>query len=62
MTKAILPVKKRKASFIMTKEYRLSTILVLDNQKDQFSILPSIKKSNKYDYVNIILAGTGKFI
>lgn len=57
MKKAILPVQKRKASFISTDEFRLSTLTVLN---ENFTIFPSIKKNSQYSYANVLLAGTGK--
>lgn len=57
MTKAIFPVQKRKASFILTHEFRISTLTVLDKN---YVIFPTIKQNSKFKYKNVILAGTGK--
>ncbi|CAF0882629.1 unnamed protein product [Brachionus calyciflorus] len=55
MNKAIFPINKRKASFIATEDFRLTTLLVLDERKNQVS--PKLRKL-EYDYLNIILAGS----
>lgn len=59
MTKAALPIRKRRASFITTNEYRLSTLFVLDDAEKYDHIYPSVNKMKNFDFLNIIFAGTG---
>ncbi|RMZ96318.1 semaphorin-1A-like isoform X1, partial [Brachionus plicatilis] len=55
MKKAILPVQKRRASFMSTDEFRLSSLTVLEKNSTLF---PSIKNADHFKFTNIILAGT----
>lgn len=57
MKKSILPIQNRKASFISTDEFRLTTLTILDKNS---TIFPSIKKISQFNYTNVMLAGTGK--
>jgi hypothetical protein len=60
MTRAAFPIKKRKASFIITNDYRINCLIVSDdsiNHKAQ----PSVKKLSKFNNFNIIYAGTSKY-
>ena len=57
MTKAALPVRKRKASFITTNEYRITCLHVVDDL-DDFNMQPSVKRLDRYQHLNIIYAGT----
>ncbi len=61
MTRAAFPVKKRKASFLITNDYRINCLIVADdsiNHKAQ----PSVRKLSEFSNLNIIYAGTGIFI
>jgi len=60
MTKAALPIRKRRASFITTNEYRITCLHLIDSL-DENKMQPSVKRfDDKYTNLNIILAGTGK--
>ena len=56
MTRAAFPIKKRKASFLITNDYRITCIKIAD---DSLIAQPSVKKLSKYENLNIIYAGTG---
>lgn len=58
MAKAALPIRKRKASFITTNEYRITCLYVV-NDPDELNMQPSVKKSKKLSNLKIIYAGTG---
>lgn len=56
MTRAAFPIKKRKASFLITNDYRITCIKIAD---DSLIAQPSVKKLSNYENLNIIYAGTG---
>ena len=59
MTKAALPIQKRRASFITTNEYRITCLHVVENLDDA-KMQPSVKRfEEKYQNLNVIFAGTG---
>lgn len=55
MTKSALPIKKRKASFMTTNDYRITCLLTLDDQMT----LPSPSPIKSLEHMNVIYAGTG---
>lgn len=61
MAKAALPIRKRKASFITTNDYRISCLHVVDEESNRElfeSMQPSVKRLPRYQYLNIIFVGT----
>jgi hypothetical protein len=64
MTKAALPVRKRKASFITTNDYRITCLHVIEsddvNSDLYASMQPAVRKQlGRFDHLNIVFVGTG---
>lgn len=55
MSKSSLPVRKRKASFMITNDYRITCLLVLDDHVT----LPAPVHLKGLTHMNVIYAGTG---
>lgn len=56
MTKSALPVRKRKASFMITNDYRITCLFVLDDHVT----LPAPRNLKGLTHMNVIYAGTGR--
>jgi hypothetical protein len=65
MTKAALPIRKRKASFITTNDYRITCLHVLESDPNSAnrdfyeSMQPSVRQLDRYEHLNIVFIGTG---
>ena len=59
MTKSALPVRKRKASFMTTNDYRITCLFVLG---EDGATLPAINRLKSLHHMNVIYAGTGILI
>lgn len=60
MTRAAFPINRRKASFLITNDYRIICLLIADDSVNENS-QPKIKKLSEFDNLNIIYAGTGLY-
>ena len=65
MSKAALPIRKRKASFITTNDYRITSLRVLDAGNPESrpfydSMQPVVRPLAKYQHLNVVFIGTGK--
>jgi hypothetical protein len=59
MTKAVLPIRKRKASFITTNDYRITSLYVIDEAHPFYTRMqPSVHRSPTHEHLNIIFIGT----
>ena len=59
MTRAALPVRRRRASFLATHDYRI-TCLHIVNDPIEFNYLQKlVQKPKHFEHLNFIYAGTG---
>lgn len=54
------PIRRRKASFITLHRYRITTLVI--DQLMENSNKSLLENDSKFDNLNVIYAGTGKFI